>query len=313
MMDPLSQDDIMMDMQTDVPKVTVLLATFNGASFLEEQLTSLSLQQNVSVEVFVNDDGSTDGTMQILETWRDKGVVASISESKGLGSTKAFLKLLQECNEKPYVAFCDQDDIWAPIKLAMQIELCEAKIPILVFSRRTYFDLSGKRVGIAPSLKKGPRFGNALIENIAPGNTVLLNYPAIKIINSYILPDIVHFDSWMYLLISAFGNCKYINEPLVQYRIHGDNQVGLRKFNINKFESSALEYLHQAAYLANESKCALTDTDHSTLSNFVSVLHLKGKVLKTTAILKTKFDRQRFVDKIGFKIIFLLLVCKGKI
>jgi len=296
-----------------VPKVAVLLATFNWVSFLDEQLTSLSAQQNVDVEVFVNDDGSTDGTLQILETWRDKGLIVSISESTGAGSTKAFLKLLQECNEKPYVAFCDQDDMWLPNKLAMQLELCEVNIPILVFSRRRYLDLSGKSVGIAPSLKKAPTFENALIENVAPGNTVLLNCPAIKVINSYILPDIVHYDSWIYLLISAFGKCKYINEPLVQYRIHGDNQVGLRKFDIDKFESSALNFFYQAAYLSSESKYTLPDKYKSSLDNFISVFHLKGKVLKTRAILSAKFDRQRFVDKIGIKIIFLILVNKGKI
>jgi glycosyltransferase involved in cell wall biosynthesis len=307
------QSDIIAVVNSNARKVTVLLATYNGVSFLDEQLTSLSEQQNVNIEVLVNDDGSSDGTMEILWKWRDRGLIVSISESTGLGSTSAFLKLLQDCDDKPYVAFCDQDDIWIPNKLTKQLELCEANTPTLVFSRRKSFNQSGKCLGRAPSLKKNIAFENALIENIVPGNTILLNNPAIKKINSYFFPDITHYDSWIYLLISAFGKCKFINEPLVLYRIHENNQVGLRKFDINRFESSALDYLQQAEYLSKHSKWDLSEKNQETLANFLSVLQIKSKVGKTKAILKTNFSREHLIDKVGFKIIFLKLVCKKKI
>ena len=297
----------------NIPKVTVLLATFNGARFLDDQLTSLNEQQDVDVEVFANDDGSTDGTMELLEIWKSKGLIASISESNGLGSTKAFLRLLQECEKKPYVAFCDQDDIWEPHKLAIQIQHCKGDLPTLVFSRRKFIDSSGKSIGISHSLKKSPSFGNALIENIAPGNTVLLNSPAVKIVNAFISPEIAHYDSWILLLISAFGECKYISEPLIQYRIHGNNQVGLRRLKFNRFESSALQFINQAAYFSVESKQVLSEENILILANFITVLQAKNKAQKIKAILNSKFDRQRIFDRIGFKLIFFLLVSKGKI
>jgi glycosyltransferase involved in cell wall biosynthesis len=300
-------------MNSKVPKVTVLLATYNGVRFLNEQLTSLNEQRHVQVEVLVNDDGSTDGTIELLQKWRDKGLVVSISESMGLGSTRAFLKLLQECNQKPYVAFCDQDDVWDPSKLASQIALCEESIPSLVFSRRSYCDGSGKIVGISPELGKAPSFGNALVENIAHGNTVLLNGPSIKLINSYVLPDIAHYDSWIYLLISALGRCKYIVEPLVQYRIHGDNQVGLRKYIQNRFETSARNFVYQAACLPEEIIQTLSEKDRLMLAKFTLVLRVKSKRQKVKAIMNAKFDRQRLLDRIGFTIILLLLVKKEKI
>jgi glycosyltransferase involved in cell wall biosynthesis len=296
-----------------MPKVTVLLATFNGVSFLHGQLASLSEQQDVDIEVMVNDDGSTDGTMEILEAWKKKGLIISITESNNLGSTKAFLRLLQDCKEKPFVAFCDQDDIWEPNKLKMQIQLCEEDIPTLVFSRRKYLDSSGRSIGISSNFKKSPSFGNALIENIAPGNTVLLNLPAIKVVNSYVFPDITHYDSWIYLLISNFGKCKKINEPLVQYRIHEDNQVGLRKLDFNKFELSALHFVRQASYLSQVSKQSLSEKNQLILANFISVLQVKSKGQKARATLNTKFYRQRLIDQIGLKVIFLILVSKGKI
>ncbi len=300
-------------MTNNIPKVTVLLATFNGVSFLHGQLASLSEQQDVDIEVMVNDDGSTDGTMEILEAWKKKGLIISITESNNLGSTKAFLRLLQDCKEKPFVAFCDQDDIWEPNKLEMQIQLCEEDIPTLVFSRRKYLDSSGRSIGISSNFKKSPSFGNALIENIAPGNTVLLNLPAIKVVNSYVSPDITHYDSWIYLLISNFGKCKKINEPLVRYRIHEDNQVGLRKLDFNKFESSALHFVRQASYLSQVSKQSLSEKNQLILANFISVLQAKSKGQKARATLNTKFYRQRLIDQIGLKVIFLILISKGKI
>jgi glycosyltransferase involved in cell wall biosynthesis len=297
----------------NIPKVTVLLATFNGVSFLEEQLTSLNEQQDVDLEVFVNDDGSTDGTLDILETWRTKGLIASITESNNCGSTKAFLRLLQKCGEKQFVAFCDQDDFWEPGKLATQVQLCEQEVPTLVFSRRKFMNSSAETIGVSPKFKKGPSFGNALIENIAPGNTLLLNSPAITIVNSHFSPDTAHYDSWMYLLISAFGKCMLIDEPLVRYRIHENNQVGLRKFRIGNLELSALHFIHQAAYLSKQRKQTLSKEKMVLLTDFISVLHVLGKRQKVKAVLKTKFDRQRLFDRIAFKLTFLVLVIKGKI
>ena len=300
-------------MRADIPKVSVLLATFNGVSFLDEQLASLNEQQDVGVEVLVIDDGSTDGTMEILKTWQEKGLIVSIVESYGLGSTRAFLKLLQECKNKPYVAFCDQDDIWEPHKLAMQILLSEEDVPTLVFSARKYLGSSKKFKGASPRLIKSPSFENALIENIAPGNTILLNSPAIKLINTYVLPDIAHYDSWMYLLISAFGRCRYINKPLVQYRIHENNQIGLRKFSLKDFELSALHFIHQAYYLSAESKQTMSEEKKLLLASFISVLQVRGKRQKAKAIFMAKFNRQRLIDQIGFRLIFLILLSKGKI
>jgi len=182
-----------------------------------------------------------------------------------------------------------------------------------VFSGRKSFNQSGKRVGRAPSLKKNIAFENALIENIAPGNTILLNNLAIKKINSYSSPEVTHYDSWIYLLVSAVGKCKFISEPLVLYRIHESNQVGLRKFNINRFESSALDYLHQAFYLSKHSKYDLSEKNQETLAKFLSVLQAKSKAGKIKAILSINFGRAHLIDKVGFKVIFLKLVCKNKI
>ena len=144
-------------------------------------------------------------------------------------------------------------------------------------------------------------------------STVLLNSSAIKIINSYVSPSVTHYDSWIYLLISGFGLCEYISKPLVRYRLHENNQVGIRKFNVNRFESSALRFIHQASYLSKVSKHDLSEDNKLVLAKFTAVLQANGKIHKAKAIFSAKFYRQRFIDQIGFKVAFLLLVAKGKI
>jgi glycosyltransferase involved in cell wall biosynthesis len=298
---------------SDMPKVTVLLATFNGVRFLEEQLTSLFDQQGVDIEVKVNDDGSTDGTIEILDKWKAKGLNIYISQSSGLGPSRAFLTLLQSCDEKQFVAFCDQDDIWEANKLATQVQLCKTSRAFMAFSERKYIDSLGRVIGSSRKLKNLPTFENALIENIVPGNTIFLNSSAIKIINSYVSPSITHYDSWIYLLVSGFGRCEYISKPLVKYRLHENNQVGIRKFKVNRFETSALQFINQASYLSKVSKHVLSTENKLVLAKFIAVLQANGKLNKAKAIFSTKFHRQRFIDKIGFKVAFLLLIAKGKI
>jgi glycosyltransferase involved in cell wall biosynthesis len=297
----------------EIPKVTVLLTTFNGVRFLEEQLTSLFGQQGVEIEIMVNDDGSTDGTIEVLDKWRAKGFNISVSQSKGLGPTRAFLSLLQSCGDKQFVAFCDQDDIWEPNKLVSQVQLCKTSRAFMSFSERTYIDSLGRVIGNSRKLRNQPTFENALIENIAPGNTIFLNSSAIELINSYVSPNITHYDSWIYLLVSGFGECEYISKPLVRYRLHENNHVGVGKFKVNRFETSALQFIHQASYLFKVSKHDLGAENTLALTKFTAALQTSGKVHKTKAIFRTKFNRQRFIDQIGFKVTFLLLIAKGKI
>jgi len=93
-------------MQT-VQQVTVLLATFNGERFLNEQIESILNQERVRVEIYVNDDGSTDRTPEILAKWTQSGHISKLTRSDRNGPTRAFLKLLALCEGKEFVAFSD--------------------------------------------------------------------------------------------------------------------------------------------------------------------------------------------------------------
>jgi glycosyltransferase involved in cell wall biosynthesis len=292
----LPQGDIIRFVDSNLGKVTVLLATYNGVSFLDEQLTSLSEQQNVDVEVLVNDDGSSDGTMKILWKWRDRGLIVSISESTGLGSTKAFLKLLQECDDKPYVAFCDQDDIWEKDKLTSQLNFVHGTVPMMSICLRTYIDESGNEIGKSKVLRNSPSFENACFENIAPGNTTVLNNSAVKLVNSLKNPPVNHYDSWIYLLISTFGKVNYSPLHLVRYRIHSENSVGLRSSSYRDSIQGIKNFLIQQEFLVEKKFELLSPTQQAYLGHISTFVTERSFRKRFVLLPRLRIDRQSCLD-----------------
>jgi glycosyltransferase involved in cell wall biosynthesis len=293
--------------------VDVLLATFNGERYLEEQLHSLDQQKDVNVHVWANDDGSDDATLAILIKWQKLGLIKDITKTQRIGSTRAFLKLLSEHSNSEYVAFCDQDDIWEPIKLITQLGKLTDESPMLVASQRLYINSTGTITGKSRALRTPPCFENAIVENIAPGNTILMNNKAIKLINSFPNPAIAHYDSWIYLLITAFGKVEFLDLRLVMYRIHDSNLVGLRKFILHRFISSNQNYLNQAKFFSEMVGIHLDEYKKTTLEDFVSIFQKKSKFQKSLQLLNLKVNRQSKLDVFGIKAIFILLVLTGKV
>lgn len=286
----------------------VLLATFNGEKYLEEQLESLDCQESVTVRVWVNDDGSTDETLAILKKWQRKGLIKEISKSQGVGSTRAFLRLLLEHSDSEYVAFCDQDDIWEPKKLEIQLLKITNDKPACVASHRLFIDNNNRIIGASKKLRRSPSFENAMFENIAPGNTLLLNNQAISAINRYQDAPIKHYDSWIYLLLTFVGEVEYINQPLLRYRIHETNLVGLRKYDVGQFIDSTESYLSQIKFLNKINERDLKQGQNSALTELMSIGECKSKIKKVISILKYPLLRQRRIDQVGMKLALLVLV-----
>ncbi len=291
----------------------VLLASFNGERFLDTQLESLARQEDVNVRVWVNDDGSVDETLTILHKWQEKGLIKGISKTQRVGSTRAFLNLLAEHPNSEYVAFCDQDDIWNSKKLSTQISKITDEMTLGVTSKRLYIDASGGIIGATKKLRKSPSFENAIVENVVPGNTVLINNLAISLINKYPNPAVKHYDSWIYLILTYFGDITYIDLPLVKYRIHEGNHVGLRKYGFGRFLDSAENYLIQARYLGKIVGPNLSQDKNPVLGDLVSIFEKKGKAQKAFLIIKLPVVRQRRIDQLGMKIMFLVLVISSRI
>lgn len=101
--------------------VCVLLSTYNGEKYLEEQLNSLIKQEDVELRILVRDDGSKDRTHEILDKWQKRGHI-NWYEGKNKGAAQSFMDLIYNAPEADYYAFCDQDDVWLPEKLKVAID-----------------------------------------------------------------------------------------------------------------------------------------------------------------------------------------------
>lgn len=215
------------------PSSCVLLSTYNGARHLDEQLDSVLVQDVPGVlRVLVRDDGSRDGTIALLEdrARRDPRVV--LDAGQNIGVVRSFHQLLADDRaEADYVAFCDQDDVWLPGKLARGIRTLErfGATPALYCARVALVDAALRPLGDSPPIQREPAFENALVENIATGCTIVMNAAARALLLSA-WPDrrVNMHDWWAYLVVSAFGHVVYDSEPCLLYRQHGGNVVGAR-------------------------------------------------------------------------------------
>jgi glycosyltransferase involved in cell wall biosynthesis len=219
-------------------KVTILLALYNGATHLREQLDSLVGQTEADWQLLVGDDGSGDAGPQIVQDYalRCKPGQIRLGAGPGRGGAENFLQLLAQVpTEAPYTCFSDQDDVWLPHKLARAIEQIEAAAeqgPVCYFSRTLICnaDLSDPQPSRRQSRPLG--FRNALVQNVVAGNTIVLNAAARAVLQAAqaeIDPaeTVLFHDWWIYQILSGVG-ARFISDdvPGLLYRQHRGNWIG---------------------------------------------------------------------------------------
>jgi glycosyltransferase involved in cell wall biosynthesis len=220
-------------------KVTILLSTFNGAKFLQQQLNTLYNQTYPNLKILVRDDGSSDSTLNILKVEQKKSYIEILEGHENLGPAQSFFELLRYAalTDTDYVAFCDQDDIWLPNKIGQAV-LALAKYenthPVMYCTRIEIVDenLNHIRYGYVPR-KIG--FGNALVECITTGCTIVLNRKAIDLLCEELPNRVQMHDWWCYVVVSCFGEIVYDETITLRYRQHSANVIGVAKNSIDNF------------------------------------------------------------------------------
>jgi glycosyltransferase involved in cell wall biosynthesis len=210
--------------------VQVLLSTYNGASFLEPLLESVFRQDYPAVSILVRDDGSSDATPAILDRHRTDARMRAYRGAH-LGAAMSFLDLLDRADTTAaFFAFCDQDDVWLPDKLAQattRLDRCPGDRPALYCGRVEMVDARLASLGLSPLPRRGPSFRNALVENIATGCTVLMNPAARTMLAEHRPAFVAAHDWWAYLVVAAVGTVVYDATPKVLYRQHETNAIGI--------------------------------------------------------------------------------------
>lgn len=296
-------------------RVAILICTFNGDRFLEEQLGSIITQTHKNWVIYASDDGSNDTTLQILQRYRVKlgADRLFILEGPRQGFGKNFLSLIN--NPKivaDYFSFSDQDDIWHKDKLEKAIltltSLNNDK-PSLYCSRTRLIDASGKVIGYSPLFSKTPSFENALVQSIAGANTMLMNNTSRKLL--WLLDDqtpIVAHDWLAYLLICGCGGTViYDAQPTLDYRQHENNVIGananfiarasrIRKMFSGRFQEWTSSNLAALASIEKH----LTAENKNRLQNF-KLARSSGLLNRIRLMKRTGIYRQTLNGNISLK------------
>lgn len=211
--------------------VDVLISTYNPQPFIGELLRSVLDQDYPAFRVRIRDDGTSCERSKTLLRECAEAAGLEIEYGEHLGVVVSFLTMLGAVpGVVQYTAFCDQDDVWFPGKLSRAIAALEEKVPRetpgLYCSRYIITDRDLKPLAYSPLPRREPSFGNALVQNIAAGFTIVLNRPARLVIQERLPQSAAMHDWWCYLVISGLGTVVYDPEPTVLYRQHADNAIG---------------------------------------------------------------------------------------
>ena len=160
--------------------VAILLCTHQGERFLPRQLDSVAGQTHADWRIWVSDDHSTDGTLDVLQDYRTKWGEDRISWVRGPGRGFVANFLTLACTpeiDSAYYAFCDQDDLWDPDKLEVALAWVTSippHIPAVYGARTRLIDEDDQAVGLSPLFPHPMSFANAIVQSVAGGNTCLL-------------------------------------------------------------------------------------------------------------------------------------------
>lgn len=223
----------------DGTHVQILMATRNGAGWLDAQLGSFAAQTHGDWSLLAGDDGSTDGTFACL----DRFAVAhpgrvSRQEGPGRGSAANFLTLAARAAPGAWVAFSDQDDVWNPDRLERALAVAAPVRPgerVVHASATLLTDAALRPIGpSSPPPPRGVSFGNALVQNVLAGNTLVLSPGAAALLRSAapaaLAEDVPFHDWWIYQLMTGAGvRIVYDDRPGLKYRQHGGNVLGAHR------------------------------------------------------------------------------------
>lgn len=220
-------------------EITVIMATYMGAEFLEAQLDSIKRQSLAPSEMIVTDDQSTDLTQEILENYASKNKIRFYINSARKGVIGNFKQAASFANPNHYLSMSDQDDIWHTDKLEISLKELQnmevEDLPCIVYSDPAVIDQSGNKV--ANSLWDILGFNNyphtletVLYGNPAGGCTMLLNPAAAKYFSTLPANTYMH-DAWLLLCAFTFGKSSPIPGPLMDYRQHSNNVTFSNKYS----------------------------------------------------------------------------------
>ena len=304
-------------MQQD-KKVIVLMATYNGAPYLREQLDSIINQTYKNVEIMVRDDGSTDETRVILKEYENKGLIQA-TYGKNVGVNKGFFWLVENAKEADYYSFADQDDIWLPQKLSRAVERLEKEdnhLPQVYFSSFDFCDAQMNHIRTSPTLTHPHSLVRVLVgSQLGVGFTLVFNR-AIKEIIEKTAPfnfKIYGHDQWVTLMGLTLGNVVYDPTVTAKHRRHEQNvskykvsffqlqKQRIKQFLIDKDQKIIIDTLY---YFYRMYKDQMSEKNRMYFQLFINRRYNFRKALRKCFF--PERYRDKLLDEIAIRVLFLI-------
>lgn len=273
-------------MNQNIPKIAVMLATYNGEIFIDEQLVSIFRQKNVLIDLYISDDGSSDQTINKIKSHIKKNPHNKIRLFKGPGEgfAKNFFSIFNKINQDyDYYCFSDQDDVWNQNKIQQSIKALntfKSNEYNLYFSRTMMIDVNGNKIGASKNFKRKPSFQNALVQSIGGGNTCVFNKNSFDLIlkhtKNYNL-DYVSHDWLIYILITAMrGNVFFDRFFLnINYRQHSNNLIGSNITFLGRFRRLYDVFIKKSLQDWNSKHINFLETVPIHPKNYATYAHFK--------------------------------------
>lgn len=228
------KNNVDMRMSKKMQSVCVLMSTYNGEKYLEEQLESLNRQKNVKVTLYVRDDGSIDNTMHIIKNRPEYGKNLFLLQGQNIGVERSFYELIRYvCSLKStydFYAFADQDDVWKDEKLYVALKVLEKyedDVPNLYYSN---LDVVSEQLDyLFAKFEKGyvkNTKQQILTEICTWGCTCVFNYAALLEMNKCQTFFYDYHDNWLTWICAFLGNMYYDENSYILYRQHDNNTSG---------------------------------------------------------------------------------------
>jgi hypothetical protein len=221
-------------------KISVALCTFNGQKFLREQLESILGQSRPPDELIIQDDGSTDATITVIEQFarRSDIPVKLLMNSQRIGSTRNFEEAIRRCSGD-IIFLADQDDIWLKDKVQkFEAVFIEQPGTGLLFSDAELIDENSERIkgslweATFPRAKKRRFASGEAMSVLVWGDTVTGAAMAFRSnLREHFIPTpdvrVYSHDGWIALTTAMVSSVGFLPTPLLQYRVHAGQQIGI--------------------------------------------------------------------------------------
>lgn len=210
--------------------VDILMTTYNGEAFVEEQIRSIISQSYSDWRLLIRDDGSEDNTATIIQSFSqtDYRIQIITHPNTHLGVAQNFMHLVS-CSSAPYCMFCDQDDVWLPNKvekMVSHIHQLDNNIPQVVYSNAYLWSaeqgiIANRNTLTYPTTLRQMLFLNTGIQ----GAAAIFNRPMCDLLRQPLSTYAMH-DHALLLAGICLGQVHYIHQPLMYYRQHNNNLTG---------------------------------------------------------------------------------------